>query len=181
MELYRRREPSVQPNGSGESCGPGRTRSGILAFLRPRQTVSPGPHHMQHDQHAQPCDKTATPDSSSNQGSDVHQCNSDWSNLPDHLIESILHNLQRSEPDPLHPSHKPARLVRPVSAQYASLEVRHKHRHTTTQPMLICNCSPCLPPHRCPETGVTLAGGRFSRTYGIYQEALDTLCSCLDW
>lgn len=182
MSVNREHKGSVTPNGSEVNCRPGRARSGLLAFLRPRQTVSPGPHHAHSDQHASLRDNKSQQEGPLDQAEDSHSVSTDWSNLPDHLVESVLRNLQSGESAPLHPENKSAKLVRgntPQQAHIASQCKRLPCYHVANEPCWCC--SRYLRPRQCPGTGGTSAGGYSSKTYGIFREASDTLCNYLDW
>lgn len=112
MGSKRNTDTDVQPTSSQVTHSRARSRSGLLAFLRPRQTVSPGAQNAPPDQATASRVNTLSPSNVQPDTNCTPVFDSDWSNLPDHLIESILHVLQSSESDPLHPSNKPARLVR---------------------------------------------------------------------
>lgn len=112
MGSKRSTDTDVQPTGSQVTHSRARSRSGLLAFLRPRQTVSPGAQNAPPDQATASRVNILSPGCMQPDTSCTLVFDSNWSNLPDHLIESVLHVLQSSESDPLHPSNRSARLVR---------------------------------------------------------------------
>ena len=87
-----------------------RKRAGFLAFLRPRVTVSPISHQPLHDTRPEAVHKSAL-----HTAPQIHESpnveSSDWSNLPEHLIESILTMLQDENDDALQRENRLARLV----------------------------------------------------------------------
>ena len=176
MGSKRNTDTDVQPTGSQVTHSRARSRSGLLAFLRPRQTVSPGAQNASPDQATASRINTLSPSSVQPDTNCTPVFDSDWSNLPDHLIESVLHVLQSSESDPLHPSNKPARLVR---APLPSARTACQHPSQHNSPSFCCSLS--SQPPQCPESGATLANAPSFRTSGMNRDASDILCSFWDW
>ena len=99
------RSGSVSPEASAKSV---RTRSGLFGFFRPQKTVSPLTQATQDLPVAKPrtLPQTLRTEDEGHDSGIPAESGSDWSTLPEHLIESVMEMLQTEIPPPMHHSNK---------------------------------------------------------------------------
>ena len=129
MQSPQRKLDADRITQANQSAEVGRSRSGLLGFFWPQKTVSPLTQQGSQDlvSAAKSC---IMPVDNSTAGNGHEACpeldtDSEWSTLPEHLIEAIMHMLQEDSSQALQHSKKETIQVRTLSFPNNLLSCKH--------------------------------------------------------